>query len=190
MLHRPDNPTSSAESVLLHAQVTSLAPKSLTLSQAFPEYGIYEPGKQLDFDYAVYALGSHLPAPINLWGPVGDDPDVLAVTKGIMQDVAGKRQFPTGVAENSLYQGTKPEGIDWLQKFRERIDKASSILVVGGGPLGVREYLFCKHTAASVTCPAPIRVFDGHQGDASGETRDPFALALTAPADVCEGHAR
>lgn len=140
MLPRADDPNSTAESVLLHAQVTSLTPNSLTLSQAFPEYGITDPGKRLHFDYAVYALGSHLPAPINLWGPVGDDPDVLAVTKGMVQDVAGKRQPPTGVAESSTYQGTKPEGVDWLQRFRERIDKASSILVVGGGPLGVREY--------------------------------------------------
>ncbi|KAH9917505.1 uncharacterized protein B0H18DRAFT_1123587 [Fomitopsis serialis] len=136
------DPTPVAETVLLHAHITSLAPNSLTLSHAFPEHGIEGPERRLDFDYALYALGSHLPAPINLWGPVSDDPDVFAVTKSTVQDVVGKRQSPSGVAEGkgSAYQGTKPEAISWLQRFGERIKSASSILVVGGGPLGVREY--------------------------------------------------
>ncbi|KAH9841100.1 iron uptake cluster protein [Rhodofomes roseus] len=134
------DPTSLAETVLLHAHITSLSPKSLTLSRAFPEHGIKEPERKLHFDYALYALGSHLPAPINLWGPVGNDPDVFAVTKGMAQDVVGKRQTPTAVvdAESSSYEGTKPEGISWLQRFGARIESAFSILVVGGGPLGVQ----------------------------------------------------
>ena len=140
MLPHPDDPTSVAESVLLHAHVTSLTPNSLTLSRAFPEYGITDPVRKLDFAYAVYALGSHLPAPINLWGPVGDDPNVLVVPNGAPQGVSSKRRSPTDVAESTAYEGTKAEGIDWLQRFRLRIDKAFSILVVGGGPLGVREY--------------------------------------------------
>ncbi|KZT63580.1 iron uptake cluster protein [Daedalea quercina L-15889] len=132
--------TPLAETILLHAHVTSLTPHSLTLSHAFPEHGIDEPGKKLDFDYAIYALGSHLPAPINLWGPVEDDPEVLSVTKGMVQDVAGNRQTPLVVAEGkgSSYHGMKSEAINWLQRYRERIDNASSILVVGGGPLGVQ----------------------------------------------------
>ena len=169
----------------MHAQVTSLTPNSLTLSQAFPEHGITDPGRKLDFDYAVYALGSHLPAPINLWGPVNDDPDVLSVTQGMVQDVSGKRKSPIVVTEDSTYQGTKPEGVDWLQRFRERIDKSSSILVVGGGPLGVREYLSC-HTNSwkNLTFASPLRVFDGYQGEASGEARDSSSFSPTAPADL------
>lgn len=134
------DPTPVAETVLLHAHITSLTPNSLTLSHAFPEHGIEEPERRLDFDYALYALGSHLPAPINLWGPVGDDSDVFAITKGMAQDVVGKHQSPSAVAETrvSAYQGTKPEAISWLQRFGERIRGASSVLVVGGGPLGVQ----------------------------------------------------
>ncbi|KZT69492.1 iron uptake cluster protein [Daedalea quercina L-15889] len=132
--------TPLAETIILHAHVTSLTPHSLTLSRAFPEHGIDEPGRKLEFDYAVYALGSHLPAPINLWGPVGDDPEVFSVTKGMVQDVAGRRQTPSAVAEGkgTNYHGTKPQAINWLQRYRERIDNASSILVVGGGPLGIQ----------------------------------------------------
>lgn len=139
MLPRTDDPTSAAQSIILHAHVTSLTPNSVTLSRAFPEHGIHEPAKKLDFDYVIYALGSHLPAPINLWDPLGDNPGVLAVTKGLVRD-AGKCQPRTG-----SYQGTKLEGIDWLRMYRRRIEKASSILVVGGGPLGVRECPLCTH---------------------------------------------
>ena len=70
---------------------------------------------------------------------VDDDSDVLAVTKGSVHAVSGKHRLAEDAAGKPTYQGTKVEGVDWLQRFRRRIDAASSILVVGGGPLGVRE---------------------------------------------------
>lgn len=99
--------------ILLHAQVTALSSHSVTLSRSFPEYGI--DGPVLSFDYAVYALGSHLPAPINLWGPCPD------------------------VKDPSVYRGCKVEGVSWLRKFHDAIEQAPSVLVVGGGALGIRE---------------------------------------------------
>lgn len=111
---------SQDRAVLLHATVTSISPYSLTLDKAFPEYGVTESDRTLHFDYLVYALGSHLPAPINVWGPVADEDvesaDVLNVSRG-----------------------TKEGGVAWLKRFQKRVQRASSVLVVGGGALGIRE---------------------------------------------------
>ncbi|KZT02008.1 iron uptake cluster protein [Laetiporus sulphureus 93-53] len=142
MFHLPgESPAStSTNAVVLHAQVTSLTPHTVSLSRAFPEHGIDEPSRTLHFDYVVYALGSHLPAPIDLWGPVGDDKDVSAVATGVHQ-ADGAHHTSAGVrstASAHSYQGTKAEGIEWLQRAHDRIEMASSVLVVGGGPLGVQ----------------------------------------------------
>lgn len=96
---------------ILHATVTGIDAHSLTLSRALPEAGVPEP--RLSFDYLVYALGSHLPEPIDLWGPVN-----LASVP---------------------HDGTKPRGIEFLKRARKQITEAPSILVVGGGALGIRK---------------------------------------------------
>ena len=111
-----------ARRVFLHASVTSLAPHSLTLDRAFPEFGVAESDRTLRFDYLIYALGSHLPAPIDLWGPVADE----EVDTADVLDVA---------------RGTKHGGVAWLKRFQQRVARASSVLVVGGGALGIRECL-------------------------------------------------
>lgn len=106
----------------LQATVTSFSANSLTLNSSFPEHGI--PTEKLDFDYAIYALGSHLPAPLNLWGtdstgnPVPPKP-----SKG--------KQLP-------MYRGFKAEGIEWMKVHQKIIEDAPSVLVVGGGALGIR----------------------------------------------------
>ena len=115
--------------VFLHAQVTSLNANSVTLSRAFPEHGVSEQDRTLHFDYLVYALGSHLPAPINLWGPADFE---------LEQD----KPIP--------YDGTKAAGINWLTRFRAVIERTSSVLVVGGGALGIREDI-CAFPAFAVT---------------------------------------
>ena len=125
----PANPQSqSAQSphVFLHAAVTSLSHRSLTLDRAYPAHGVTEADRTLHFDYLVYALGSHLPAPIDLWGPVADED----VEKASVLDVS---------------RGTKEGGITWLKRFQKRVERASSVLVVGGGALGIRESLFLDH---------------------------------------------
>lgn len=70
----------------------------------------------LNFDYAIYALGSHLPAPINLWGPVEDNSATLP------------------------NRGTKDGGVEWLRRYHALVDEAASVLIVGGGALGIRAY--------------------------------------------------
>jgi NADH dehydrogenase FAD-containing subunit len=42
---------------------------------------------------------------------------------------------------NGGAQGTKPEGVEWLRNMQNKIAQADSVLVVGGGALGVRK---CK----------------------------------------------
>ncbi|PCH34901.1 iron uptake cluster protein [Wolfiporia cocos MD-104 SS10] len=132
-----------ASVVFLHANVTSLSPRSITLSRAFPEHGVDDTTHTLRFDYAVYALGSHLPAPIDLWGPVGDEQDVAALTVGADHESTADKANASHSSSNPLERaaitrGTKPEGIEWLKRFRRRVEKASSVLVVGGGALGVQ----------------------------------------------------
>lgn len=91
----------------------------------------------------IYALGSHLPAPINLWGPVpstskaDDQPSVVQVP----------------------YGGTKAESVQWLKRHQKAVEDAGSVLVVGGGALGIREYLIsaccCCSLRERVGCCGP-----------------------------------
>ncbi|KAF8196976.1 hypothetical protein BJ912DRAFT_954358, partial [Pholiota molesta] len=97
------------EHIFLHAQITSLRPNSLTLSRAFPELGI--PTTTLAFDYAIYALGSHLPPPLNLWGS------------------------PAGQV---VYRGLKAEGCGWFKEKQKEVKEAPTVLVVGGGALAIQ----------------------------------------------------
>ncbi|EJF61918.1 iron uptake cluster protein [Dichomitus squalens LYAD-421 SS1] len=115
----PPSPIGSSPHVFLHAAVTSLSEHSLVLDRAFPEHGVAESDRTLHFDFLVYALGSHLPAPINLWGPVADED----VEKADVLDVS---------------RGTKEGGVVWLKRFQKRVERASSVLVVGGGALGIQ----------------------------------------------------
>ncbi|KAI0073966.1 FAD/NAD(P)-binding domain-containing protein [Panus rudis PR-1116 ss-1] len=163
--------------LILHAQVTSLQPNSLTLSRSFPEYGI---DHTLHFDFMVYALGSHLPAPIDLWGPVGDEantekennstetissvhtasstndspsssPSSLSPSSDLSTRVDNPEHLAQRMAQVSMNDnphtkpvqdilppGSKAAAIQWLTRFRARIERAPSVLVVGGGALGIQ----------------------------------------------------
>lgn len=99
----------------LQAHIVSLTKNTVTLDKTFPQYGITS--TTIKFDYAVYALGSHLPAPLDLWGTLAN-PD----------NKDGVR-----------YYGEKSQGISWLKAKQELIKAASTVLVVGGGALGIRE---------------------------------------------------
>ena len=101
------------EHIFLQAEVTELRPNNVTLSRSFPELGI--PTTTLAFDYAIYALGSHLPPPLDLWGP------------------------PTGKTQ---YRGQKSEGCQWFKEKQQMIKDAPTVLVVGGGALGIRMFDF------------------------------------------------
>jgi hypothetical protein len=46
-------------------------------------------------------------------------------------------------------RGTKPEGVAWLRDMQKKIEHADSVLVVGGGALGVRESFRSPHAFAT-----------------------------------------
>ncbi|KAF7306448.1 Apoptosis-inducing factor B [Mycena indigotica] len=97
----------------LRATVQSFSSNSIKLSRAFPEHGILT--DVLEFDHAIYALGSHLPSPLNLWAA-----------------------SPDGKPCPNTYGGDKSEAINWLKRKQTVIQAASAVLVVGGGALGIQ----------------------------------------------------
>lgn len=112
--------------IRIQAHVTSITPNSLTLSKAFPEHGI--PTQILLFDYVIYALGAQLPRPLNLWAADPSDPTVTSEV--VPKDV----HFP-------VYRGEKSEGIAWLSAHQKLIESSPTVLVVGGGALGIRKFI-------------------------------------------------
>ncbi|KAJ3718165.1 hypothetical protein C8R42DRAFT_629344 [Lentinula raphanica] len=107
----------------LHATVRSVHPSYVVLDRSFPEKGIHTP--EIHFDYLIYALGSTLPAPLDLWGS---------------HPHSGRVGSPAKVhaSASKPYGGTKREGIAWLKAYQEVIEASESILVVGGGALGIQ----------------------------------------------------
>lgn len=101
----------------------------------------------VSFDYLVYALGSHLPPPINIWS-VPDTQKERA--HGSLQDLLAA----TGQIEQKtkVIPGSKSSGMTWLQDAQKRIRDAKSIAIIGGGPLGVRECLWLKCIIARTHC--------------------------------------
>ncbi|WVQ78397.1 hypothetical protein IAT38_000483 [Cryptococcus sp. DSM 104549] len=80
-------------------------------------YGKYDgPEEKINFDYLIYALGSTLPDPVNVWTPVED-----VGAKG----EAGK-------------MGSKKHGLRFMERQSEKFKKSDRILIVGGGALGIQ----------------------------------------------------
>jgi hypothetical protein len=104
--------------VRVQATINSIDDRRITLSPTLGE----SQQSSLEFDYAIYALGSHLPSPIDLWN----------YEKGRMKSSLEPSEVP-------IYGGTKSEGISSLQERQKRVEAATSVLVVGGGALGIRE---------------------------------------------------
>ncbi|KAG6884057.1 hypothetical protein C0993_001791 [Termitomyces sp. T159_Od127] len=150
-----DNPSHRC----LHATVTSIRTDSVTLSRAFPEHGL--PSPTVPYDYMIYALGSVLPAPLDLW----------------RADPASK--LP-------LYHGTKPQGIAWMKQHQEIVKDAQSVLVVGGGALGIR--------TSPQTLLAPdltlCRIRDGHRDNIYREESHSASFAQAPLTPLRRGHAR
>ncbi|KAG2002423.1 Fer8 [Coprinopsis cinerea AmutBmut pab1-1] len=114
-------PGKNPNHIVLKAQVLSIRPNHVTLSQAFPEHGF--PTTTIPFDYAVYALGGSLAAPLDLWG--SDPRTSLSSVKG--EDL-----------KKWEYNGFKSEGIEWFRERQKVVEKAPTVLVVGGGALGIQ----------------------------------------------------
>ncbi|EPQ52911.1 FAD/NAD P-binding domain-containing protein [Gloeophyllum trabeum ATCC 11539] len=141
----PSHVFPSPPHTFLHALVTALSPYSLTYQPlasplshgariyecAHPSHGLYTcpaaaSPHTLHFDYLVYALGSRLPAPIDLWG---DERERRA------DDL---HQAQCASFAPTSYKGTKAAGIAYLKRMQERVRAARSVLVVGGGALGIQ----------------------------------------------------
>lgn len=88
--------------VLVHGQVIQVARD--TVIYLTPD----QVTRTIAYDHLVYALGSQMPQPINVWSRSDAD-------------------------------GTKPQGVEWMQERQAAIAAAQSVLVIGGGALGVRE---------------------------------------------------
>ncbi|KAG1769951.1 FAD/NAD(P)-binding domain-containing protein [Suillus placidus] len=112
-----DIPSCSSH-VRVQATITSIDNHRIILSQNLPELQ----QSSLDFDYAIYALGSHLPSPIGLWNHQNE---------GGVKPIFEPPEIPT-------YGGTKSEGISSLRERQKRVEAATSVLVVGGGALGIQ----------------------------------------------------
>ncbi|KAJ3793089.1 hypothetical protein GGU11DRAFT_853669 [Lentinula aff. detonsa] len=103
----------------LHALVQSVHSSYVVLDRSFPDRGILT--SELQYDYLIYALGSRLPAPLDLWGS---------------HPQSGKTLKDAEVLKP--YTGTKQDGVAWLKAHQEVIKNSESILVVGGGALGIQ----------------------------------------------------
>jgi NADH dehydrogenase FAD-containing subunit len=84
-------------------------------------YDFEGPEETLNFDYCIYALGSGMPDPCNVWSEHPNLPP------GIDND------------EHLRGKGSKKCGVTWMEeKAKDRRD-AKRILIVGGGALGIRQ---------------------------------------------------
>jgi hypothetical protein len=142
----------------VHANVTGITPHSITLSRALPdehaghvncvEDNVDGPSC-IPFDFAIYALGSKLPAPINLW------------TRPSEAGLNGDDTNDENLLAPQVQKGTKKEGVSWMQSSQERIARAESVLVVGGGALGIR--VFITLALPNLALIHPFRVRLRHQ---------------------------
>ncbi|KAJ7932901.1 hypothetical protein B0H13DRAFT_2262936 [Mycena leptocephala] len=159
----------NAECAFIQATILSLTPYSITLSRAVPELGVGGDGV-LCFDYAVYALGSRLPEPLDLWDCTSASSSASTPSSdGNANAIDGKPAIL-----HALYGGTKPEGIAWLKRKQRVIEEAASVLVVGGGALGIQ---FASDIASAV---AAVWGWGEGEGEESGSMHEEILQALHA----------
>ncbi|KIK18902.1 hypothetical protein PISMIDRAFT_108710 [Pisolithus microcarpus 441] len=112
--------------IRIHGTVTSLHPNHITyIPHSFSSSSSSDPTPEpqtLHFDYLIYALGSLLPSPIDLWEHTRK---------------RGQHLDKTGCHDKTTGTGTKSHGIAWLRERQARIEAAQSVLIVGGGALGI-----------------------------------------------------
>lgn len=114
--------------------------------------------ESIAFDYAVYALGSQLPPPINVWSTASSssseskngtlDPSETTSRSEVEETYRDKIAEPQ-------QPGSKKKGMAWLKDTQKKIRDAHSVLVIGGGALGVQyasdiAYLYGTPTTAPV----------------------------------------
>ncbi|KAJ7902417.1 hypothetical protein B0H13DRAFT_2513437 [Mycena leptocephala] len=107
----------------IQATILALTPHSITLSHVVPELGVGADGV-LGFEYAVYALGSRLPEPLDLWG---------AHSLSFSSDCTSSSNSTCASHLDANAINGKPA----IRKQRV-VEEAASVLVVGGGALGIQ----------------------------------------------------
>lgn len=166
---------SSSRHLVLHAHVTSISSTHISLSRSFPQYAL---SNIIEYDYCIYALGSKLPEPIDVWSDLRSDEENRD-RADLDGEVEGKP-----IEEERERPGTKKAGMQWLVRGQERIRHSQEILIVGGGALGIRTSrslaLSIPWTRSHLQSGVP-RIRFGYQGCLSGEERytSPFTLPLT-----------
>ncbi|KAG9125991.1 hypothetical protein FRC07_005299 [Ceratobasidium sp. 392] len=118
---RLDNPTSSGHN-LIHAHVTRIESTRVFYTPITSTSALGASVElSIEYDYLIYGLGSHLPSPINVWA-----------------DPVPERGQPESDLPKVNRHGDKVEGTSWLRAAQARVKEAHSVLVVGGGALGVQ----------------------------------------------------
>ncbi|KAF8716648.1 Pyridine nucleotide-disulfide oxidoreductase, partial [Rhizoctonia solani] len=85
----------------------------------------------LEFDYLIYALGAKLPGPIDFWG-------AKSVYDGHAYDSNAERTINLdGDKRFETFDGSKSAAVAFLQRAQKRLKLVESVLVVGGGALGI-----------------------------------------------------
>ncbi|KAH0835486.1 FAD/NAD(P)-binding domain-containing protein [Lanmaoa asiatica] len=143
LLSNPTNPASSNPHKRVYGTITSLHPHHIVYtphSDSVPAPSGSPPvetteEKILHFDYAIYALGSHLPSPVNLWESRNIDFSSSEAQELPFSDL---RRDPQCINHTRPYSGMKQESISRLRSRQQRIEAARQVLVVGGGALGIQ----------------------------------------------------
>jgi hypothetical protein len=84
-------------------------------------YDFEGPEETVHFDYCIYALGSGMPDPCNVWSEHPNLPP------GIDND------------EHLRGKGSKKCGVTWMEERARDRKEAKRVLIVGGGALGIRQ---------------------------------------------------
>lgn len=119
------------ENLILQATITKLSSHTVTLSRSFPQFGLSD---EIHFDYCVYALGSHLPAPIDAWGETVESHEEMV---DVLGDAESRDDRPQSKGKQKK-TGSKQEGIQWLKRGQKKIKDVDSVLIIGGGALGIQ----------------------------------------------------
>lgn len=128
----PDTTPPSLHQVI-HGTATRLERNRVSYTPAaYASNNIDKPKLTLDFDYLVYALGAALPAPIDLWGE-------RSVYDYEREGSINQRLRKYNAVEEPV--GAKQGGMGWLRKAQDRLKDVGSVLVIGGGALGIRELI-------------------------------------------------
>ncbi|KAF9652776.1 hypothetical protein BDM02DRAFT_3266130 [Thelephora ganbajun] len=110
----------------IHANVTSIEAHRVNFARLSTRPCDVDTPSYVDFDYLVYGLGSRLPAPINIWSPS------RSIGPGTPND------SQESLLLDDDHDGTKTKSRQWLRTAHHRIKAATSVLVIGGGALGVQ----------------------------------------------------